>query len=138
MTRAVEEWIASHDDQSVPARVRVRTFDRYGGKCAICTLSIVGRLRPAYDHIVALVNGGEHREANLQLLCVPCHAIKTKSDVAEKSNVYRKRLKHLGLTPKRAKIPSAGFRRVAKQHTATRPIVRKGLVGLQQHSTEAE
>jgi len=96
MTREVPEWIASNDDQSIPARVRVRTFDKYDGRCAICTLSIVGRLRPAYDHIVALINGGQHRETNLQLLCVPCHALKTRADVADKSSMYRKRLKAQG------------------------------------------
>lgn len=94
--REVAEWIASHDDQTIPARVRVRTFDKHGGKCAVCTLPIRGSLLPAYDHIVALINGGEHREANLQLLCVPCHKVKTRSDVAEKSTLYRKRLKAQG------------------------------------------
>jgi 5-methylcytosine-specific restriction enzyme A len=97
MTRKVEEWIADNDDQAIPARVKVRTFDKHGGKCAVCTLPIVGKLRPAYDHIVALINGGQHRERNLQLLCVPCHEIKTCADVAEKSRVYRKRVKHLGI-----------------------------------------
>lgn len=62
----------------------------------LCTLAIRGKLAPAYDHVQALINGGSHREGNLQLLCVPCHAIKTKEDVAEKSNVYRKRLKAQG------------------------------------------
>ena len=125
MSRVLPEWIADHDDQAIPARVRVRTFDKYGGKCAVCTLPIVGRLRPAYDHIIALVNGGQHREANLQLLCVPCHAGKTKSDVAEKSRIYRKRAKHIGAFAPKRKIQSAGFRRAAPQHSATRPIERR-------------
>jgi 5-methylcytosine-specific restriction endonuclease McrA len=94
--RTVEEWIASNDDQAIPARVKVRTFDRYGGKCAVCTLAIRGSLQPTYDHVVALINGGRHCESNLQLLCVPCHAVKTRSDVSEKSRVYRKRLKAQG------------------------------------------
>lgn len=117
MTRATEEWIGKHDDQAIPARVKVRVFDRAGGVCAECTLSIVGKLRPAYDHKTALINGGQHRESNLQLLCVPCHAVKTKADVAEKSTVYRKRLKHLGLQPPRQKIRSRGFepRRLPKK-----------------------
>jgi 5-methylcytosine-specific restriction endonuclease McrA len=96
MTRKTDEWIASNDDQAIPARVRVRTFDKYGGKCAVCTLAIRGSLLPAYDHIAALINGGRHCESNLQLLCVPCHAVKTRSDVSEKSRLYRKRLKAQG------------------------------------------
>ena len=97
MTRAVPEWEATNDNQAIPARVKVRVFDRAGGVCPHCTLPIVGKLRPAYDHITALINGGKHAESNLQLLCVPCHKIKTGADVAEKSRVYRKRLKSLGV-----------------------------------------
>jgi 5-methylcytosine-specific restriction endonuclease McrA len=97
MSRATPEWIGASDDQAIPARVKVRIFDRCGGQCRNCTLPIRGKLRPAYDHIQALINGGSHRESNLQLLCVPCHAIKTKADVAEKSVTARKRAKHLGI-----------------------------------------
>jgi 5-methylcytosine-specific restriction endonuclease McrA len=97
MSREVPEWIGVSDDQAIPARVKIRIFDRHGGKCCACTLRIQGKLRPAYDHIQALINGGEHREHNLQLLCVPCHALKTKADVAEKSVTARKRAKHLGI-----------------------------------------
>jgi 5-methylcytosine-specific restriction enzyme A len=102
MTRALDEWEAANDDQAIPARVKVRVFDRAGGKCAECTLPIQGKLRPAYDHIQALINGGKHAESNLQLLCVPCHAAKTKADVAEKSVTARKRTKHLGIKKPRA------------------------------------
>jgi len=95
--RELPEWIGSHDDQQIPARVKIRVFERSGGVCEICTRLIFGKLRPAYDHEIALINGGQNRESNLQLLCVPCHAEKTKADVAEKSYVYRKRVKHLGI-----------------------------------------
>ncbi|WP_051677266.1 HNH endonuclease [Bradyrhizobium sp. URHD0069] len=97
MSRATDEWIGANDDQAIPPRVKVRVFDKCGGRCADCGLSIVGKLRPAYDHTIALVNAGEHRESNLQLLCVPCHAVKTRADVAEKSVTARKRAKHLGI-----------------------------------------
>ncbi len=109
MSRAVSEWIAKHDNEAIPARVKVRVFDRAGGRCAICTLSIVGKLRPAYDHIKALVNGGAHRESNLSLLCVPCHSVKTRVDIAEKATTYRKRTKHLGIKSKRRTIGGRKF-----------------------------
>lgn len=99
--REVEEWIGSHDDQAIPPRVKVRVFEKAGGKCATCTLAIVGKLRPAYDHIQALINGGKHTESNLQLLCVPCHKVKTRADVAEKAVLARKRAKHLGVKKNR-------------------------------------
>lgn len=103
MSRAVPEWVASHDDQAIPPRVKVRVFERFGGRCAICTLSIVGKLLPAYDHVKSLINGGKHCESNLQLLCVPCHAVKTRSDVAVKSVNARKRMKSIGIAPKKGR-----------------------------------
>jgi 5-methylcytosine-specific restriction endonuclease McrA len=34
------------------------------------------------DHIVALVNGGRDVESNCQVLCHPCHEVKTREDLA--------------------------------------------------------
>jgi 5-methylcytosine-specific restriction protein A len=33
MTREVPEWIGATDDAAIPARVRVRVFERYEGRC---------------------------------------------------------------------------------------------------------
>ena len=106
MTRQVKEWVAKNDDQSIPDRVKLRVYELYNGNCAICTGQV---LVAAYDHAVALVNGGQHRETNLQLLCVRCHKDKTKVDVAEKSRVYHKRLKAVGIKPKRRTIGGRKF-----------------------------
>nr|WP_281362426.1 HNH endonuclease [Pararobbsia alpina] len=32
------------------------------------------------DHITALENGGSNDDSNLQLLCIPCHKLKTAKD----------------------------------------------------------
>ena len=109
--------------------VRDRVYTRGDGKCAHCTRSIDEKLRPAIDHIIAIINGGKNRESNLQLLCVPCHKTKTKADVAEKSTVYRKRMKDRGLIAPRQKIQSAGFRKAEPQRTASRPIERARMSG---------
>jgi 5-methylcytosine-specific restriction protein A len=98
MSREVPEWVGKNADQAIPPNVRDRVYTRGGEKCAICTRPIDEKLRPAIDHIIAIINGGKNAESNLQLLCVPCHAVKTKADVAEKSTVYRKRMKDRGLT----------------------------------------
>lgn len=105
--RRTEEWRAKHADEAIPQRVKARIFLRDGGRCQSCTRKVGPGGEPyAFDHIVALVNGGEHRENNIQLLCQnPCHARKTATDVAEKSRVYRKRVKHLGM----AKAKGRGF-----------------------------
>jgi 5-methylcytosine-specific restriction protein A len=95
MTREVPEWIGKNDDTAIPPRVKVRVFDRCNGQCCECGVLIVGSIRPEFDHVTAIANGGGNRESNLQLLCKPCHGAKTKGDVAEKSVSYRARLRHL-------------------------------------------
>lgn len=124
MARTVTEWIAKHDDEAIPPRVKLRIFQKFNKRCAVCTLPIIGKLRPEYDHIRALVNGGAHRERNIQLLCSACHKVKTKADVAEKSDTRRKQLKAAGIR-KPSRLKGKGFRQADPQHTATRPIVRK-------------
>lgn len=125
MTRALENWIGKTDDAAIPARVKVRVFKRYDGICPKCTR----KMEPSKwqcDHIVALVNGGKHEEANLQPLCTsPCHSQKTKADVAEKSATYRKTAKHIGVDLRKGpKIQSPKFQKRPAQRTASRPIDR--------------
>lgn len=109
MSRKVPEWIGKTDDQEIPLRVKVRVVELYKGMCAACGLSIRGKLLPAFDHKLALINGGNHRESNLQLLCTPCHGVKTKIDVAEKSQMYYKRVKAIGIKRRRRTIPGRKF-----------------------------
>lgn len=109
MTRATKEWIATHDDQAIPPRVKARLFIAADKRCQKCTRLLVGRDTPEYDHAIALVNGGEHRESNLQVLCEWCHAKKTKADVAEKSVTARKRRKDIGIKKARRTIPGRRF-----------------------------
>lgn len=95
MARELPEWIGKTDDAAIPQRVQLRVFA--SGFCQKC-----GRqLRPGHwdcDHIVAIINGGEHRESNLQPLCIsPCHSDKTRGDIAEKARTYRKRKSNLGM-----------------------------------------
>ena len=103
MSRATDEWIGRNDDTPIPPRVKTRIFDRDGKHCKVCTNPISGSRLPAYDHVVALINGGENRETNIQLLCVDCHKPKTAADVREKSIVARKRMKFLGIAPKKGR-----------------------------------
>lgn len=96
--RTVPEWIGATPDTPLPDRVKLRIWGRDNGRCKICTRKCgVGGEPSAFDHIVALVNGGQNRESNYQLLCVPCHAVKTRGDVAEKSHVYRRRKSNAGI-----------------------------------------
>lgn len=108
--RAVPEWIADHPDQEIPKRVKLRIFDRYGGKCGL-----TGRKLSAgefdFDHIKSLRNGGQHREANLWPVYRPVHREKTGAENSEGARADRIRAKHLGLHPKPIrKLQSRGFR----------------------------
>lgn len=124
--RTVPEWIGANPDSRIPPRVRLRVFYRDSGICQCgCTRLIHAGEKWQTDHKVALINGGEHRESNLQLLLTKHHGVKTKEDVAEKARNYRKRAKHLGVNAPRKKIQSRGFAKSAPQRTASRPIVRQ-------------
>ena len=101
MSRKLPEWVADHDDQAIPARVKIRLFEAAGGCCQACSRKLVGGETPQYDHAIALINGGEHRENNLRVLCSFCHIAKTKIDVREKAITYRKKIKNLGLKRKK-------------------------------------
>jgi 5-methylcytosine-specific restriction protein A len=41
------------------------------------------------DHKIAIINGGENRESNLQLLCRNHHKAKSRADVALKSKAAK-------------------------------------------------
>lgn len=97
MPRTVKEWIGKTDDTPVPPRVRTRNFKKFGGICQECALPIVSK-RWICDHRIAIINGGENRESNLGPIHEACDKKKTPADVAEKSKVYHKTAKHIGVS----------------------------------------
>jgi 5-methylcytosine-specific restriction protein A len=101
--RSLPEWVGATPDSPIPPRVRVRVFDRFEGRCHRCTRKIGAADKWTLEHLVALINGGANRESNLTVTCDWCLPEKNSEDVAEKSSVYHKRAKHLGvdLKPKR-------------------------------------
>jgi 5-methylcytosine-specific restriction protein A len=109
MSRSVPEWIGASPDSQIPPRVRLRVFDRDKGRCQCgCTMLIRPGDSWQTDHTKAIANGGENRENNLRTLLAKHHKQKTAEDVAEKSEIYGRRLKHLGIKPKKRKM---GYRR---------------------------
>lgn len=120
MTRTVKEWIGKGDDEPVPPRVKLRVLERYSRQCAWCGNVITGRHET--DHTIALANGGENRENNLQPLHELCHTEKTGKDVAQKSKSARVMKRHYGLHERKGRpIPSRPF---DKRHRPLRPITR--------------
>ena len=109
MARTVSEWIGNSDDHRAPGKVRQRIFDR-DNRCHLCGCEIQTAQKWDLDHVVALINGGENREANLRPAHRKCHKDKTARDVAEKAKVAAIRQKHLGIKSAPVKkIQSAPF-----------------------------
>ncbi len=106
--RKVPEWIGKTHESSIPERVRLRVFDRFGGTCHRSGRKIRAGERWQCDHVIALINGGEHRESNLAPILVQPHKDKTSQDIKEKALVARKRKHHLGLKRARYKM---GYRK---------------------------
>jgi 5-methylcytosine-specific restriction endonuclease McrA len=112
--RTTDEWRGATADSAIPPRVRLRVWDACGGRCAICARKLRAPDRWDLDHKVALVNGGEHREGNLQVACSWCHAEKTAADVAEKARTAAVRKRHLGIRPP-SRMPGARSSKLKKK-----------------------
>ncbi len=111
MTRAVEEWIAKHDDQRVPPRVRQRVFDAHDGICHLTGRAIQPGEAWELEHVVALILGGEHRESNMAPALKEAHKRKTATEMAVKSKIARVRKKHIGIKQEKPNGFSKRFKR---------------------------
>lgn len=109
--RAVEEWVGATDDAAIPPRVKLRIWNRCGGRCSLTGRKIMPGEPFDYEHRTALCNGGQHREFNIVLaLRGKVHQAKTAEDVAIKAKTDRIAKKHLGIwPPPPRKIQSRGF-----------------------------
>ena len=119
MSRSVPEWIGATPDAKIPPRVRLRVFERHGGICHLSKRKIQPGEIWQLDHIIALVNGGEHRESNLAPALDNPHKEKTAADVAEKAKIDRIRKKHLGIDTKpKYRWPKRPMRGLRQQETS--------------------
>lgn len=114
MTRHVEVWVGKTDDSPVPPRVRLRVFERYGGVCYLSGRKISAGDKWDLEHVVALCNGGLHREDNMAPALVEPHKIKTAADLKQKSKDYRVRAKHNGIK-KPSRFPGSRDSRFKKK-----------------------
>lgn len=112
MGRSVEEWVGATNDAQIPARVKLRIWERCGGLCGLTGK----KLRPGdgydFDHIIALEDGGRHAESNLHVVWRPAHRKKTAAEAGGRAERRRKQKKHLGFDkPKgRSLSPPPGYR----------------------------
>lgn len=122
--RATPEWIGKRPESLPTVKVQLRLFDRQNGICGCgCgTLMDFNRDQIDCDHRLALKDGGENRESNLQLLLRRHHVLKTNAENVARAEADR----HKGRAFARPKRwGNRGFPPARRQHSATRPITRK-------------
>lgn len=110
--RTVPEWIGATADTPIPQRVKDRVFAREDGVCHIAGRKIRPGEKWDAEHVIALCNWlptpdqpHGNRESNIKPALAAKHPEKTARDVAEKSAIYRKRSKHLGLVRSSRPMP---------------------------------
>lgn len=105
--------------------VRLRIYARQNGLCACgCTRAMnFERDEIDCDHIVPLIDGGENRESNLQLMLAEHHVEKTKVENSQRSESRRHKAK--AFTRPAAKSRGRGFAKADPQRKATTPITSK-------------
>jgi 5-methylcytosine-specific restriction protein A len=95
--RSVPEWIGKSPDSVPPPRVRLRIFNRYGGRCYLSKRLIRPGDKWDAEHIIALTLGGENREKNLAPALKAPHKVKTGQDRKIKKRTDARRKKHIGI-----------------------------------------
>lgn len=112
MSRSTPIWQSDNHDTPVPPRVRLRIFEREGGRCWISGRKIMPGMAWELDHKIALINGGTHSEENLAPALKEVHRAKTADDVKLKSKIARVKAKHLGQWPKsKARLQGRAFQK---------------------------
>lgn len=97
--RSVPLWEGATPDAAIPTRVRLRVFERNGGRCALTGRKILPGDEWDLDHKTPLHLGGLHREDNLQVVSRQAHREKSAREVSAKAKADRIRAKHLGIYP---------------------------------------
>ncbi|MEM9762867.1 MAG: HNH endonuclease signature motif containing protein [Pseudomonadota bacterium] len=114
--RSVAEWRGATPDAKVPDRVRLRVFERHGGRCHLSGRKIAGGDAWDLDHVTPLEDGGEHRESNLAPALRTEHRKKTAAENTLRARERRLRKKHIGIKPTpRSVIPGSKASRFKKK-----------------------
>lgn len=85
MARSVPEWVGKSDDAMPPKSVFDRLYAKQGGKDAITGIPFSPGDKICRDHVVPLIDGGENRESNLQLITEKQHRIKTAREAMDRA-----------------------------------------------------
>lgn len=109
MTRR-PDWIPPR--KAIPKRFKAEAWEQADGRCQACGITLHGGDH-AYDHVLPVALGGKNEPSNIQVLCDPCHIVKTNEDVARIAKADRQARRSGPQKPgkQKQKIQSRGFRR---------------------------
>lgn len=109
MSRKVPEWIGKTPDTKIPDHVKLRIWEREGGKCYLSGRKIMVGDAHDFDHKIALIlwtgEGHGNRESNIFPALRDKHREKTRQDVAQRAKSDAIRKKHIGIHGPKVKIP---------------------------------
>lgn len=125
MPRSNSEWIGKTDDSMPSDEVRRRICERQGWICACgCTRKMNYNIdRIDIDHKLALADGGENRESNLQAMFHDHHVEKTRVENSQRAEARRHQYQAFTRPP--SKWQSRGFAKAPEQHRASAPLAEK-------------
>lgn len=103
--RKNKEWIGATDDAKIPDRVKLRIWSREDGRCYLTGRQIRPGDKYEFEHVVALCNGGEHRESNIALALKEPHKAKTARDRSLKAKGDRVTKRHAGIRSSYRPLP---------------------------------
>lgn len=129
-TAKLKEWVGKTAEAMPGQTVLLRLYAKQNGICACgCGQSMnLNRDKVDCDHRVALIDDGENRESNLQLLLHVCHKGKTAKEATARSEERRHKAKAFTALRRPSQITSAGFRKAEPQRSATRKIEKWSLL----------
>lgn len=123
--RAVKEWIG-RTPESMPGKlVKLRIYARQNGLCACGCGRVMNLNRDKIDcdHKIALKDGGENRESNLQLMLHEHHVAKSSLEATARADANSHQAKAFARPP--SKWQGRKFPPARPQRRATSPIRRK-------------
>lgn len=106
------------------ARTRAKAFERAAGKCEDCGAKLsLGKYQFDHDNPDGLT--GEPTLENCVVRCTPCHAEKTKHDVARIAQAKRREARHLGFKAPKRPIQSAPFAKAEPARRASTSLLKR-------------
>ena len=131
--RANPEWIGKTADSKIPDDVKLRIWERCGGRCHISGRKIMPGDAYDWEHIIPLSEwapreGHGNRESNIAPALREKHSEKTKAEATIRAKGKRIRKKHVLGIRKPSTLRGRGFDKAPPQNTATRAIRKKGSI----------